>query len=58
MDHLETLFETGSLSDKALYDELHERLATLGEKLNKFIQSVEASHRSVSEASADYMVTE
>lgn len=44
-DHLETLFETGSLTDEALYEDLHERLATLGKKLNLFIQSVEKEHR-------------
>ena len=43
-DHLETLFETGSLRDSALYDDLHSRLATLGGKLNKFLSSVEAGH--------------
>ncbi len=57
IDHLETLFETGSLSDKSLYHDLHERLDGLGGKLNKFIQGVESSHRSVSEESADYTVS-
>ena len=31
-DHLETLFETGSLQDKLLYNDIHERLQTLGKK--------------------------
>ena len=44
IDHLETLFETESLTDKALYDGLHRRLETLGKKLNLFIQAVERSH--------------
>lgn len=56
IDHLETLFETGSLSDKSLYHDLHERLDELGGKLNKFIQGVESFHRGVSEGSADYPV--
>ena len=43
-DHLETLFETESLSDRKLYDDLHARLETLGKKLNLFLQSVERSH--------------
>lgn len=47
IDHLETLFETESLSDKPLYHDLHERLNTLGGKLNRFIQSVESNHQSV-----------
>jgi len=44
IDHLETLFETGSFDDKDLYQSLHKRLDTLGKKLNKFIQSVEREH--------------
>lgn len=44
MDHLETLYETASLTDKKLYDDLHSRLEQLGKKLNKFLQSVEHSH--------------
>jgi four helix bundle protein len=56
IDHLETLFETGSLSDKALYVDLRERLDMLGAKLNRFIQGVESSHLSVSEESPDYTV--
>ena len=43
-DHLETLFETESLTDRKLYGELHARLETLGKKLNLFTQSVERSH--------------
>ena len=45
-DHLETLFETGSLEDAELYRTLHGRLDTLGKKLNSFIQAVEREHRS------------
>lgn len=56
IDHLETLFETGSLSDRPLYDDLRERLDALGGKLNRFIEAVESAHRSVSEDSPDYMV--
>ena len=44
-DHLETLYETESLKDGALYQNLHERLQTLGKKTNLFIQSVENEHR-------------
>lgn len=46
MDHLEILYETGSLSKKALFDDLSARLSLLGRKLNDFLQSVEKSHRS------------
>jgi four helix bundle protein len=45
IDHLETLFETKSLTDDALYRDLHARLDTLGRKLNMFIQAVEKRPR-------------
>ena len=45
-DHLEELSATGSLSDEALFKDLHARLQTLGKKLNLFLQSVQAQHRS------------
>lgn len=41
IDHLETLFETGSLNSKTLYDDLHGHLDILGKKLNLFIQAIE-----------------
>ena len=44
-DHLETLYETESLKDGALYQNLHERLQTLGKKINLFVQSVEKEHK-------------
>ena len=42
-DHLETLWETGSLTNKTLFDDLHERLEILGKKLNRFLQALERS---------------
>lgn len=47
IDHLETLFETGSLSDEVLYNSLFKKLDLLGRKLNSFIRAVEAEHISV-----------
>jgi four helix bundle protein len=44
-DHLETLYETGSLKEEALYKDIHQRLQMLGRKINCFIQSVEKEHR-------------
>jgi len=44
-DHLETLYETASLKDEAVYESLHQRLQTLGKKINRFIQTVEKEHR-------------
>ena len=46
IDHLETLFEVESLTNQALYTDLHSKLTYLGKHLNKFIQSVEKNHRS------------
>ncbi|KAA0229961.1 four helix bundle protein [candidate division KSB1 bacterium] len=45
-DHLDTLFETGSLADAVLYQDLHKRLDLLGKKINSFRQSVEKQHLS------------
>jgi len=46
IDHLDTLFETGSLTDDGLFKDLFNRLDLLGRKISKFIDSVEAGHRS------------
>ena len=45
-DHLETLFDTQSLADTPLYEDLHSRLELLGKKINLFTRAVEAGHRS------------
>ncbi|MBP7828529.1 MAG: four helix bundle protein [Kiritimatiellae bacterium] len=54
IDHLETLYETGSLTDKNLYTQLHAELDELGRKLNCFIQGVEAHHQSLRENAEAY----
>lgn len=41
IDHLETLFETKSLTDEELFNNLSNRINLLGKKLNKFIQSIQ-----------------
>lgn len=46
LDHLETLYETKSLTDDSVYIEIREKLDKLGRKLNKFIQAVEQDHKS------------
>jgi len=46
IDHLENLFDTKSLQENELYENLHERLDKLGRKINLFIQSVEKGHLS------------
>lgn len=43
IDHLEILYETGSLKNKELCGDIHEKLVLLGKKLNNFIQSIERS---------------
>jgi four helix bundle protein len=39
-DHLEMIFDTGSLVDKILYEDLCKRYDILGRKINNFRQSV------------------
>jgi four helix bundle protein len=46
IDHLEILFETESLKDKVLFDNLLKKSNLLGKKLIKFLQSVEKQHLS------------
>jgi four helix bundle protein len=46
IDHLETLFETGSLADKELYEKLHNQLRQLGRMINRFLDAVERKHSS------------
>lgn len=45
-DHLETLYETKSLTDNDIFKELSEKLNTLGKKLYQFIEAVESGHKS------------
>lgn len=47
IDHLETLFETGSLTDEIVFNTIRNKLDLLGRKLNVFIQYVEKEHMSV-----------
>lgn len=47
IDHLETIFETGSMTDELLFNALKEKLDKPGRKLNSFIQSAEREHMSV-----------
>ena len=46
IDHLETLYDTKSLTDENLFNGLREKLDKLGKKLNRFIQAVEQDHKS------------
>lgn len=44
IDHLEGLFETGSLTNETTYRDLQAQLDLLGRKLNVFIEGVEREH--------------
>lgn len=44
IDHLETIFETRSMTNEEQYKDLHSRLTTLGIKLNNFLKTVERKH--------------
>lgn len=46
IDHLETLAETESLSDKALFESLSGKLDMLKRKLVRFRQGVQREHKS------------
>ena len=48
IDHLETLYETGSLKNKKLFEDLIAKLELLGKKLNTLIQSIEIGIRASS----------
>lgn len=41
IDHLETLYETGSLKNKEKYDQLHNQLELLGKKLRNLIDTIQ-----------------
>jgi four helix bundle protein len=45
-DHLESLFETKSLTDERMFESLRVKLDELGRKLNRFIDAVESGHGS------------
>jgi four helix bundle protein len=54
LDHLEILYETGSLTDEPLYTDLHSRIHELGKTLGGFMRSVESKHQSVREDQTEY----
>ena len=53
-DHLETLSETGSLSDEDLYQDLHTRISRLSKAIYGLVNGVERNHGSVREDGPDY----
>ena len=53
-DHLETLSETGSLTDGELFQDLHVRLEKLSKALNGFINAVERDGSNVRDEATSY----
>lgn len=47
IDHLESLLDTESLRERALYDRLHTKLEDLHKGLTSFLHAVERGHQSV-----------
>ncbi len=45
LDHLDTLFHTGSLKNGQLYQKLRLKIDLLGKMINQFIKAVEKNHR-------------
>ena len=45
IDHLETLYETKSLTEHSIYDEIHQRTEHLGKKLSNFLKAVNKGHK-------------
>ena len=58
IDHLEYLYEAGSLEDVELYEDLHAKLQELAKMIHRFLASVERKHLSVREDSTPYSSTE
>ncbi len=56
IDHLETLWETSSLKNEKLYNELLEKANTLGKKLNRFIDRVKEVHNIAQEPDTEYHI--
>jgi four helix bundle protein len=45
IDHLETLFETGSLKNEAQFTDLRKKLTRLGIKLQNLIRVIRTAHQ-------------
>ncbi len=56
IDHLENLFNTGSLKNDELYNELLNLADHLGRKLNNFISAVEKQHNTLQEPDGTYFM--
>ena len=54
IDHLETLWETSSLKNEKLYNELIQKADILGRKLNRFIDRVKQVHNLSQDPEVEY----
>jgi len=57
-DHLEFLFETGSLKDKLLFDKLRGQYDILGRKINNFLKRVIEKHLAPKEVVGQQIIEE
>lgn len=57
IDHLENLFNTGSLKNEETYNQLKDLANLFGRKLNNFISSVEKHHNTLAEPTDNYYRT-
>lgn len=60
IDHLETLYETGSLTDESKFNDLNNRLTILGKKLNNFLSALDRDHNkifTINEPEIEYLNT-
>ena len=55
IDHLENLYNTGSLQNEDIYIELMGLADKLGKKLNNFISSVQQKHNILSKPEENYL---
>ncbi len=53
-DHLDTLWETKSLTNRELYNELSELVNRLGMKINRFVYRVKENHNELREPDSEY----
>ena len=44
IDHLETLYETGSLKNKEVFKSIHKESTILGKMINNFLKSINSKH--------------
>jgi four helix bundle protein len=51
IDHLETLYETKSLQNEDYYNTLHDKIESLGKKINNFLKTVELKHNTFDSSS-------